>query len=308
MPATLIDGKAIAEQIRAELAPRVAAAQERLGRPPALAIVLVGDDPGSEIYVGHKLAEAEAAGIAVTLHRIGAAAALAEVLDCVERFNADPAIDGILVQSPLPAPMGPGAERAVFDTIAPGKDVDGFSPVSAGKLVHNEAALRPCTPAGIVEMLERSGVAIAGKRAVVVGRSDIVGKPMALLLLHRDATVTICHSKTRDLGSITREADLLVVAAGRPALIAPADVKPGAVVVDVGMNRLADAAQARAILAAHPKRLAVFERRGTVLVGDVHPDAVETAGMLTPVPGGVGPLTVAMLLANTVQAAEMHAK
>lgn len=308
MPATLIDGKAIAQQIRAELAPRIAAVHGRLGRPPALAIVLVGDDPGSEVYVGHKLKEAEAVGIAVGLHRIPGSASLADVLACVERFNAKAEIDGILVQSPLPDAMGPGAERSVFDTIAPDKDVDGFSPVSAGRLVHNEPSLRPCTPAGIVAMLERSGVAIEGKRAVVVGRSDIVGKPMALLLLHRNATVTICHSKTRDLGSITREADLLVAAVGRPALLTADAIKPGAVVVDVGMNRITDADQARKIFAAHPQRLAVFERRGAVLVGDVHPDAAETAGMLTPVPGGVGPLTVAMLLANTVEAAEMHVK
>ena len=308
MPATLIDGNAIAKQLLAELEPRIANVHRRLGRRPSLAIILAGDDPASELYVSHKLKMAEDNGIAVTLHRLPASASLAETLADVEQFNANADIDGILVQSPLPEGMGPGAERCVFDTIDPGKDVDGFSPASAGRLVQNQPGFEPCTPAGIIEMLERSGIEIEGKRAVVVGRSDIVGKPMALLLLHRNATVTICHSKTRELRSITREADLLVSAVGRPAMLTSDDVKPGAVVVDVGINRITDPDLARSIFAAYPQRLAVFERRGTILVGDVHPGVAETASALTPVPGGVGPLTKAMLMCNTVKAAELHAK
>lgn len=308
MSATLIDGKRIAQQIRDDLAPRVSAVREQLGRPPALAIVLVGDDPASEVYVRNKLKTAEAAGMGVRFEPLPASTSLAGTLERVRAFNADETVDGILVQSPLPAAIGADAERQVFDTIDPDKDVDGFSPISAGRLVQNRPGFVPCTPAGVIEMLERSGVEIEGKRAVIVGRSDIVGKPMAMLLLHRNATVTICHSRTRDLPAVARQADLLVAAIGRPAMITADYVKPGAIVVDVGINRVDDAAEARKIFAAHPKRLAVFERRGSVLVGDVHPAVAETAGMLTPVPGGVGPLTIAMLMSNTVKAAELRCR
>jgi methylenetetrahydrofolate dehydrogenase (NADP+) / methenyltetrahydrofolate cyclohydrolase len=203
--------------------------------------------------------------------------------------------------------MGADAEQRVFDSIDPAKDVDGFSPLSAGYLSQNRIGFAPCTPAGVIEMLDRSGVPIEGARAVVIGRSDIVGKPMAMLLLHRNATVTVCHSRTRDLPAVTREADLLVAAIGRAAMVTADYVRPGAVVVDVGMNRVTDAAEARRIFAAKPERLALFEKRGSVLVGDVHPEVENVASALTPVPGGVGPLTIAMLMANTVKAAERRA-
>jgi methylenetetrahydrofolate dehydrogenase (NADP+)/methenyltetrahydrofolate cyclohydrolase len=225
----------------------------------------------------------------------------------VRRLNEDPQVDGILVQSPLPAAMGNGAEQKVFETIDPRKDVDGFSPISAGNLVQNRPGFAPCTPAGVIELLERSNIEIAGKRAVVIGRSDIVGKPMAMLLLHRNATVTICHSRTQDLAARAAEADLLVAAIGRPAMVTKDYVKPGSVVIDVGINRVTDADEAKRIFAGDPKRLESFARRGSILVGDVHPNVREIAGALTPVPGGVGPLTIAMLMANTVKAAEMRA-
>jgi methylenetetrahydrofolate dehydrogenase (NADP+) / methenyltetrahydrofolate cyclohydrolase len=305
--AKILDGKAVAQQIRDELKDRVARVRERIGRPPALAIVLVGDDPASQVYVRSKLKTAEESGLGIEHERLPATATLAETLAVVKRFNADPNIDGILVQSPLPKAMGPDAEQRVFDAIDPSKDVDGFSPLSAGLLSQNRDAFAPCTPAGVIELLERSKIPIAGQSAVIIGRSDIVGKPMAALLLHRNATVTICHSKTRDLPSVARQADILVAAIGRPAFVTPAFVKEGAVVVDVGINALTDPDEARRIFANRPDRLAVFERKGTALVGDVHPDVAEKAGVLTPVPGGVGPLTIAMLMANTVKAAERRA-
>jgi methylenetetrahydrofolate dehydrogenase (NADP+)/methenyltetrahydrofolate cyclohydrolase len=302
--ARILDGKAVAQQIRNELAARIEAVKARLGRPPALKLVLVGDDPASQVYVRSKLKTAEDEGMAVTLEHLPASATLKETLAVVQRCNADPNVDGILVQSPLPKAMGPNAEREVFDTIDPEKDVDGFSPLSAGRLVQNRDGFAPCTPAGVIELLMRANIAMEGQHAVVIGRSDIVGKPMAMLLLHRNATVTICHSKTRDLPSVAREADILVAAIGRPAFVTPAFVKPGAVVIDVGINSITKLEDAQRIFAAKPERIAAFQRRGSVLVGDVHPDAAEKAGAITPVPGGVGPLTIAMLMANTVKAAE----
>jgi methylenetetrahydrofolate dehydrogenase (NADP+)/methenyltetrahydrofolate cyclohydrolase len=306
VPARLIDGKAIAQQIRDDLAARVATVRADLGRPPGLSIVLVGDDPASQVYVRSKLKTAEDSGMAVLLETLPASADLEQVLEIVHKLNDDSTVDGILVQSPLPAAMGRDAEQRVFDAIDPSKDVDGFSPISAGHLSQNRAGFAPCTPAGVIEMLERSDIEIQGKRAVVIGRSDIVGKPMAMLLLHRNATVTICHSRTRDLPRVAREADILVAAIGRAAMVTSDYVKPGAVVVDVGMNRVTDAAEAERIFAALPKRLALFKKNGSILVGDVHPEVAETAGALTPVPGGVGPLTIAMLMANTVKAAELR--
>ncbi len=306
MTAKILDGKAVAQQIRDELEGRVARVRERLGRAPGLVIVLVGDDPASQVYVRSKLKTAEEAGMTVHLEPLPATATLAQTLAAVRRFNEDPRFDGILVQSPLPKAMGPGAEQQVFDTIDPSKDVDGFSPISAGRLIQNRDGFVPCTPAGVIELLERDRIPIEGQHAVVIGRSDIVGKPMAALLLHRNATVTICHSRTRDLPGMAREADILVAAIGRPAFVTPAYVKAGAVVIDVGINTVTNADEARRIFANRPERLAVFERRGTVLVGDVHPDVAEKAGALTPVPGGVGPLTIAMLMANTVKAAEQR--
>jgi methylenetetrahydrofolate dehydrogenase (NADP+)/methenyltetrahydrofolate cyclohydrolase len=228
------------------------------------------------------------------------------VLGLVSRFNADDTVDGILVQSPLPKTMGKDAEQRVFDLIDPAKDVDGFSPLSAGLLSQNRDGFAPCTPAGVVEMLDRLGIDVGSKNAVVIGRSDIVGKPMAMLLLHRNATVTIAHSRTRDLPAVCREADIVVAAVGRPAMVTSEYVRPGAIVIDVGINRVTDAAIARSVLANWPKRLATFEKNGSILIGDVHPDVVEVAGSMTPVPGGVGPLTIAMLMVNTVRAAEMR--
>jgi len=307
MTAELLDGKAVASQIREDLTDRIAAVRARLQRPPGLSIVLVGDDPASEVYVRNKLKTAEESGMSVSLTRLGSDTPLATVLATVEKLNKDPAVDGILVQSPLPAALGADAEQQVFDAISPAKDVDGFSPISAGYLAQNRPGFVPCTPAGVIEMLDRCGIDISGKRAVVIGRSEIVGKPMALLLLQRNATVTICHSRTRDLPAVCREADILVAAIGRAGFVTPDFIKPGAIVIDVGINRVTDAELAKNLFASLPKRLALFEKNGAALVGDVHPDAAGTAGKLTPVPGGVGPLTIAMLMANTVRAAEMVA-
>jgi methylenetetrahydrofolate dehydrogenase (NADP+)/methenyltetrahydrofolate cyclohydrolase len=304
MTAHILNGTELARQLRAELAPRVAAFSARAGRPPGLGIVLVGHDPASEIYVRNKGNAATELGIRADLERLPHDAKLADVLALVDRLNGSPVHDGILVQSPLPAEVGPGAQQRVFDAVVPAKDVDGLHPVNVGRLVQNRAHLVPCTPLGIVELLVRHGTPIAGAHAVVIGRSEIVGKPMALLLLHRHATVTICHSKTAGLASLAATADILVAAIGRAGFVTREFVKPGATVIDVGVNRVTDAAVARGLLASNPQRLADFERRGSVLVGDVHPEVAEVAGALTPVPGGVGPLTIAMLLGNTVRAAE----
>jgi methylenetetrahydrofolate dehydrogenase (NADP+)/methenyltetrahydrofolate cyclohydrolase len=304
MTARLLDGAALAKAIRAELRPRVESVAARLGRPPCLGIVLVGDNPASETYVRNKLRAAAEIGVRADLERLPATATLRDTLSIVDRLNRSAAHDGILVQSPLPAAMGPHAEQMIFDAIDPSKDVDGFSAESVGRLVQKRPGPVACTPRGVLELLDRERIPIAGTRAVVVGRSDIVGKPMALLLLHRDATVTICHSKTRDLASVASSADLLVAAIGRPAFITRAFVKPGATVVDVGVNTVSDPAVVRELFAEGDPRHAAFERRGSVLVGDVHPEVADVAGALTPVPGGVGPMTIAMLLGNTIRAAE----
>ena len=304
MSARILNGTVIAAEIRASVAPAVADFTRRTGRRPCLGIVLVGDDPASEIYVRNKVKAGTESGLDVDLVRLAAGAALGELLSLVHRLNASDAHDGILVQAPLPPGMGRTAAQEVFDAIDPVKDVDGFSPVSVGRLVQGRALLAPCTPSGVIEMLDRSGIAIAGTRAVVIGRSDIVGKPMAMLLLQRDATVTICHSKTPDLAATARAADILIAAIGRAGFVTPAFVKPGATVVDVGINRVTDATIAAALVGAGSPRMAEFERRGSMVVGDVHPEVVETAGAITPVPGGVGPLTIAMLLKNTLAAAE----
>lgn len=307
MSARRLEGQPVADAIRAGLADRIAAVTAALGRPPALGIVLAGHDPGSEIYVANKLRTAAEAKCRAELFRLAADASLDDALALVHRLNADDTFDGILVQSPLPSGMGRDAEQRVFDTIDPRKDVDGFHPTNVGLLVQKRASLVACTPSGVMQMLAREGISPAGKRAVVIGRSDIVGKPMAMLLLHQDATVVICHSRTPDVASIASEADILVAAVGRPCFVTPAMVKPGATVVDVGINRVTDAAAvARWFPEGHPRR-AQFEKKGSLVVGDVHPDVWEVAGAMTPVPGGVGLLTVAMLLANTVTAAEGRA-
>jgi methylenetetrahydrofolate dehydrogenase (NADP+) / methenyltetrahydrofolate cyclohydrolase len=304
MAARTLDGTAVAQAIRSELAPGVAAFTATAGRPPGLGIVLVGDDPASEIYVRSKLKSAGDAGLRADLHRLSAAASLQDLLAVVEQLNHSEPHDGILVQSPLPERMGPDAERRVFDVIRADKDVDGFHPTNVGHLVQNRAALVACTPSGVIELLERSQVPIAGARAVVIGRSDIVGKPMALLLLHRNATVTICHSRTVDLPAVCAAADILVAAIGRPGFVTRSFVKPGATVVDVGTTQVSDRATVERLFAAGSKRREAFERRGSIVVGDVDPEVADVAGALSPVPGGVGPLTIAMLLKNTLTAAQ----
>jgi methylenetetrahydrofolate dehydrogenase (NADP+)/methenyltetrahydrofolate cyclohydrolase len=302
--ARLLDGAAAALDIRCSLGPRVDAFRRRAGRAPALAIVLAGENPASEIYVRNKVRAAAEVGIEVDLRRLPASADLRDLLALIDRLNDSSGHDGILVQAPLPGGMGGAAVRRVFDAIDPAKDVDGFSPENVGRLVQNRATLTPCTPTGILDLLDREGIPIAGSRAVVLGRSDIVGKPMALLLLHRDATVTVCHSRTRALPDVTREADILVAAIGRAGFVTPDFVRPGATVVDVGINRVTDPARVEALLGAGSARRAEFERRGSIVVGDVHPAVAGVAGALSPVPGGVGPLTVAVLLRNTMTAAE----
>jgi methylenetetrahydrofolate dehydrogenase (NADP+)/methenyltetrahydrofolate cyclohydrolase len=303
MAAQRLDGVAVAQAIRAEMAPAVAAFRERSGRPPGLGIVLVGDDPASQIYVRSKLTSAGEAGLRADLERLPATASLGQLLEVVDALNRSDAHDAILVQSPLPTAMGVDAERRVFDVVRPDKDVDGFHPLNVGLLVQNRARLVGCTPAGVIELLERSRIPIAGARAVVIGRSDIVGKPMALLLLHRHATVTICHSRTPGLAAVAAEADILVSAIGRPAFVTREFVKPGATVIDVGITSLADRAIVEQLFPAGSPRRATFDRRGAITIGDVHPEVEAVAGALSPVPGGVGPLTIAMLLKNTVIAA-----
>lgn len=306
MPARILDGAAIAQQIRAELRERITQFTRQAGRPPGLGIVLVGEKPDSEIYVRNKLKTAGEAGFRADLERLSATATLQDVLGLIRRLNGSAVHDGILVQSPLPAGLGTAAMQIVFDSIDPAKDVDGFNPVNVGRLVQNRAELVPCTPSGVIEILERSEIKIAGSHAVVIGRSDIVGKPVALLLLHRHATVTICHSRTADLPRVCREADILIAAIGRPAFVTKAFVKPGASVVDVGITESTDRATIERLFGPGSKRLETFDRRGSVVVGDVHPDVADVAGAMTPVPGGVGPLTIAMLMSNTLKAAELR--
>jgi len=266
----------------------------------------VGDKPDSQIYVNSKITSAAEEGMTAALTHLPASASLDEILSLVDKLNADSSIDGILVQAPLPDRLGPAALQQVFDAIDPAKDVDGVTPVNVGRLVQNRADLVACTPSGIIELLKRTGIDIGGKHAVVIGRSDIVGKPVSLLLLHRHATVTICHSRTQDLPTIAASADILIPALGRAGFVRRSFVKPGATVVDVGINLVTEANVARAIFHdGHPRR-ALFERKGSVLVGDVHPEVAEVAGAMTPVPGGVGPLTIAMLMANTLKAAELR--
>lgn len=304
MTARLLDGVAVASQIRTEVAPAVAAFTARAGRPPGLGLVLVGADAASEVYVAAKLKSAGEAGLRADVERLPATASLAEVLAVVDRLNRSDVHDGILVQSPLPDAMGTDAEREVFDAVHADKDVDGFHPINVGLLVQNRATLVACTPSGVIEMLERSNIAIAGARATVIGRSDVVGKPMALLLLHRHATVTVCHSRTLNLPQVAAEADILVAAIGRPGFVTRDFVKPGATVVDVGTTPITDRAQVERLFAPGSKRHDAFERRGKLVVGDVHPEVAEVAGALSPVPGGAGPLTIALLLRNTLRAAQ----
>ena len=307
MTARRLNGAAIAAQIRAELAPRVAAFAAAAGRPPGLGVLLAGQHPESEVYVRNKIKAVSEAGCRADLVRLDASAPLSDALAEVQRLNADEGIDAILVQSPLPTTMGRGAEQQVFDAINPAKDVDGFHPHNVGLLVQRRPGLVACTPLGCIELLEREQIPLAGRRAVVIGRSDIVGKPMALLLLHRDATVTICHSRTEELPRIAASADILVAAVGRAGFVTSEFVKPGATVIDVGINVLTDEADVVRFFGADSRKRRGFAEKGSVLIGDVHPEVEQVAGALTPVPGGIGPLTVAMVLRNTIVAAELRA-
>jgi methylenetetrahydrofolate dehydrogenase (NADP+)/methenyltetrahydrofolate cyclohydrolase len=307
MSARLLSGTSVAAAIRSELTPGVEAFVSKHGRRPALHIVLVGDDPASQIYVRSKEKSGGDAGLTVTVHRLPAATSGENLLALVGQLNADPACDGILVQSPLPASLGKSFEQRVTDALDPDKDVDGFHPANVGRLAQGRPTLAPCTPSGVIELLVREGIEIAGRHAVVIGRSDIVGKPMSLLLLQRDATVTICHSRTRDLASITRQADILVAAVGRVGFVTPEMVKSGATVIDVGIGRLDRRDEVVRLFGEGSQRVADFDKKGSVVVGDVHPRVADVAGALTPVPGGVGPLTIAMLLKNTLVAAELRA-
>jgi methylenetetrahydrofolate dehydrogenase (NADP+)/methenyltetrahydrofolate cyclohydrolase len=303
MSALVLDGRKINGQILAELKPRIESLT-RTRRAPGLAVVLVGDNPASEIYVRSKVKTCQDLGIRGFQHTPPASITTAELLALIESLNRDKDVDGILVQMPLPKHVD---TQRILLAVDPAKDADGFHPFNVGNLVTNRPAPRPCTPAGIMQMLKRYQIPVGGKRAVVVGRSDIVGKPMALLLLHDNATVTICHSKTPDLAGECRRADILVAAIGRPALLTRDFIRPGAVVVDVGMNRITDKAEAARIFAHDEKRLAGFAKNGRVLVGDVDPKAMlELSSAYTPEPGGVGPLTIAMLMSNTVSLAEQH--
>ena len=298
----ILDGAAIAAEIKAEVAEEVKllAAQ---GIRPGLAAVLVGHVPASEIYVRSKVKTCAELGLFSEMIEPSATVTTEEMLALVADLNAREDIDGILIQLPLPAHVD---AKLLLDSVMPEKDVDGFHPVNAGRLQAGRPALAPCTPAGVVQILKRSGIAISGQHAVVVGRSDIVGKPAAMLLLHENATVTICHSKTRDLGAVTRQADILVAAIGRAGFITPEMVKPGATVIDVGINRITDLAEFERFFAGDGRRAEIFSKRGSTIVGDVHPKAFEIAGAYTPVPGGVGPLTIAMLMANTGRAARLR--
>lgn len=300
--AKVLEGAAIAAAIKQEVAEEVRALSA-IGVRPGLAAVLVGHVPASEIYVRSKVQTCAELGLYSDLITPPDSVTTEEMLDLVRGLNQRDDVDGILIQLPLPKQVD---TKFLLDSVVPEKDVDGFHPVNAGKLQAGRPALAPCTPAGIIEILKRSNLPISGQHAVVVGRSDIVGKPIAMLLLHENATITICHSKTRDLGAVVREADILVAAIGRPGFITPDMVKPGATIIDVGINRITTREELEHFFGGDAKREATFAKRGSTIVGDVHPKAFELAGAYTPVPGGVGPLTIAMLMANTVRAAKMR--
>ena len=300
MAARILSGKPIAEAIKAEVAADVAEMKNRSAYRPCLAVVRVGEDPASAVYVGNKVKTSEELGLRSEHLHLTAETTQDQLLEVVDHLNERDDVDGILVQLPLPKQID---EKVVLEAIDPAKDVDGFHPVNAGKLMQGNAILVPCTPAGVIEILKRSNIDIAGQNAVIVGRSNIVGKPMSMLLLQENATVTVCHSRTRDLPDVTRRADILVAAIGRAGFIRGEHIKEGATVIDVGINNVSDVSAARELFsdADIEKRLAAIEKRGFTLVGDVNPkEAMEKAGAFTPVPGGVGLLTVAMLMKNTV--------
>jgi methylenetetrahydrofolate dehydrogenase (NADP+)/methenyltetrahydrofolate cyclohydrolase len=302
MSATILDGIKIARDIRLEVAAEVKAMSAQ-GIRPGLAVVLVGHNPASEVYVRGKVKSSEEVGIYSEKHTPEERASTEELMELVLGLNAREDIDGILVQLPLPSQID---SKKILMAVDPLKDVDGFHPVNVGLLSTQREGLVPCTPAGVIEILKRSHIAIAGQQAVVVGRSDIVGKPAAMLLLNGNATVTVCHSKTRDLAGVCRRADILVAAIGRAGMITHDFVKPGATVIDVGMNSVTDPAEFDRLFRGTAKREATFRSKGSTLAGDVHPSVEEVAGAMTPVPGGVGPLTIAMLMSNTVRAAKLR--
>ena len=301
----LLDGAVVAARIKQEVQNEVEQMVQTHGYRPCLAAVRVGDDPASAVYVRNKIKACEEVGIRSEHHALPESTATAELLGLIDTLNERDDVDGILTQLPLPRAID---ETKIIEAIVPAKDVDGFHPVNVGKLALGRPGFVPCTPAGIIELLDSNSIDVHGTYACVVGRSQIVGRPMAQLLLQRDATVTICHSRTRDLAAVTRQADLLVVAIGRAGMIGRAHIKPGAVVIDVGMNKVSEPAEVRALFGeAADKRMEVVNKRGYTLVGDVNPaEALEVAGMLTPVPGGVGLLTVAMLMKNTLKAAKLR--
>src|SRR5271157_2670675 len=302
MSARILDGVRIANEIRSE----VSAEAKNLtaaGVRPGLAVVLVGHNPASEIYIRGKVKACEEVGLYSEQHTLAEASTTLEVLNLINDLNRRDEIDGILVQLPLPGQVD---SKKVLMAVDPAKDVDGFHPVNVGLLSTQRPGLVPCTPAGVMEILKRSHIPVAGQEAVVVGRSDIVGKPVAMLLLNQNATVTVCHSKTRDLPEVCRRADILVAAIGRAGMVTPDFVKPGATVIDVGMNMIADPNEFQKFFAGNEKRERDFAAKGSTLMGDVDPRVAEVAGAITPVPGGVGPLTIAMLMSNTVKAAKLR--
>jgi methylenetetrahydrofolate dehydrogenase (NADP+) / methenyltetrahydrofolate cyclohydrolase len=302
MTAQVLDGQKIRDEVFGELKGEITKLSAQ-GVRPGLAAVLVGENPASQLYVKSKIAACEELGMASWLHSPPATVSTEYMLQLVRDLNEDDKVDGILVQLPLPTQI---ESKRVLEAVDPAKDVDGFHPMNLGRLASNRPGLVACTPAGCMEMLRRYKVPIEGANAVVLGRSDIVGKPMALLLMHANATVTICHSKTRELGEVVRRADIVVAAMGKAGYVQADWIRPGAAVIDVGTNRVTDAAEAEKLLKNFPARLEKFRAKGNVLIGDVHPDAVFTAGALSPVPGGVGPMTITMLMSNTVKAARLR--
>src|SRR5271163_1369579 len=302
MAATILDGNKIASEIRAEVASEVKT-MTAVGMRPGLAVVLVGHNPASEVYVRGKVKSSAEVGIYSEQHAPPETASTEELLELIAELNRRDEIDGILVQLPLPAHVD---AKKVLLAVDPAKDVDGFHPLNVGLLSTQRPGLVPCTPAGVMEILKRSDIPVAGREVVVVGRSDIVGKPVAMLLLNANATVTVCHSKTADLEAVCRRADILVAAIGRAGMITRDFVKPGATVIDVGMNKVTDPVEFARLFAGNAKREESFRTKGSTLVGDVHPEVAEIAGAITPVPGGVGPLTIAMLMFNTVNAAKLR--
>jgi methylenetetrahydrofolate dehydrogenase (NADP+) / methenyltetrahydrofolate cyclohydrolase len=302
LPARILNGNAIREEIYIDLRHEIAKLRAA-GIIPGLAAILVGENAASKVYVTSKIQACETLGLNSFLVTPPSTITTKELQAIVKDLNGRNEVDAILVQLPLPKQVD---AKEILDSIDPTKDVDGFHPLNVGKLVAGRPNLVACTPLGIMEILRRSNIPIEGAEAAVIGRSDIVGKPIALLLMHANATVTICHSKTRDLPGTARRADIVVAAMGRPAMITSDYIRPGATVIDVGTNRITDAAEAERIFAKFPARLAKFREKGSALIGDVHPEVAEVAGAITPSPGGVGPLTIAMLMSNTVRAATLR--